>query len=100
MPGSTASRESEPGPSADAPYETKAEPLPKNLGEALAALREDTLFAEKFGDGFVDYYCRIKEAEIARFQDAGEGRRSGGHALGAEGIFRFLLMPIVEAMPP
>jgi len=58
----------EPGPSADTPYEMKADPLPKNLSEALAALREDKLFAEKFGAGFVDYYCRIKEAEIARFR--------------------------------
>lgn len=61
-------KKSEPGPSADTPYEMKADPLPRNLGEALAALREDTLFAEKFGAGFIDYYCRIKEAEIARFK--------------------------------
>ena len=31
-------------------------------------MREDKLFAEKFGAGFIDYYCRIKEAEIARFR--------------------------------
>jgi glutamine synthetase len=60
-------KKSDPGPSADAPYEMKADPLPKNLGEALNALRADTLFAEKFGAGFIDYYCRIKDAEIARF---------------------------------
>jgi glutamine synthetase len=61
-------KKAEPGPSADTPYETKADPLPKNLSEALVALREDKLFAEKFGAGFVDYYCKIKEAEIARFR--------------------------------
>jgi glutamine synthetase len=61
-------KKAEPGPSADTPYETKADPLPKNLSEALAALRQDKLFAEKFGAGFVDYYCKIKEAEIARFR--------------------------------
>ena len=33
-------RKLEPGPSADAPYEMKAEPLPKSLAEALAALDE------------------------------------------------------------
>ena len=31
----------DPGPSADTPYETKAQAVPKNLGEALAALRAD-----------------------------------------------------------
>ncbi len=59
---------SEPGPSADTPYEAMADLLPRNLSEALAALREDKLFADKFGTGFVDYYCKIKEAEIARFR--------------------------------
>ncbi|HET7197392.1 MAG TPA: glutamine synthetase family protein [Burkholderiales bacterium] len=54
-------------PCADAPYEAKAEPLPRTLGEALAALREDTALREGLGETFVDYYCRIKEAEIARF---------------------------------
>ena len=54
-------------PSADTPYEAKAEPLPHTLGEALAALREDAVLREGLGEAFVDYYCRIKEAEIARF---------------------------------
>jgi glutamine synthetase len=61
-------RKLDPGPSADTPYETKAEPLPASLGEALAALRDDACFRKGFGDGFVDYYLRIKQAEIARFQ--------------------------------
>ena len=56
-----------PGPSADTPYETKAEPLPKTLAEAIAALRADDCFRDGFGQGFIDYYARIKEAEIARF---------------------------------
>jgi glutamine synthetase len=58
----------DPGPSADTPYETKAQPLPKDLGEALAALRKSDLFKKSFGAGFVDYYARIKEAELARFK--------------------------------
>jgi glutamine synthetase len=58
----------DPGPSADAPYEAKAEPLPASLGEALDALRDNACFRAGFGDGFVDYYLRIKQAEIARFQ--------------------------------
>jgi glutamine synthetase len=54
-------------PCADTPYEAKAEMLPPTLGEALACLREDAVLNEGFGKTFIDYYCRIKEAEIARF---------------------------------
>jgi glutamine synthetase len=61
-------RKLDPGPSADAPYETQAEPLPKSLAEALAALREDACFRDGLGEGFVSYFARIKEHEIARFQ--------------------------------
>jgi glutamine synthetase len=53
--------------SADTPYEAKAEMLPATLAEALQCLREDRLLVDSFGRSFVDYYCRIKEAEIARF---------------------------------
>jgi glutamine synthetase len=58
----------DPGLSADTPYETKAQLLPKNLGEALAALRASEVFRKDFGESFVDYYAHIKEAEFARFQ--------------------------------
>jgi glutamine synthetase len=61
-------RKLDPGPCADAPYETPAPLLPKCLDEALAALREDRSFAEGFGQGFIDYYIRIKQFEIARHQ--------------------------------
>jgi glutamine synthetase len=61
-------RSLDPGPSADTPYETQAEMMPKNLGEALADLRHNACFRKAFGDGFVDYYIRIKDAEIARFR--------------------------------
>src|ERR1700688_1519097 len=57
----------DPGPSAATPYETKAPPLPKDLGEALAALRSSEVFGNAFGEAFVDYYAHIKEAELARF---------------------------------
>jgi glutamine synthetase len=57
----------DPGASADTPYETDAPALPKDLGEAIAALRGSELFAASFGAAFVDYYCRLKEAEFARF---------------------------------
>jgi glutamine synthetase len=54
-------------PSADTPYEAKADLLPRTLDEALEALRKDKALRAGFGETFVDYYCRIKEAEIARF---------------------------------
>ncbi len=57
----------DPGPSADTPYETKAALLPKDLGEAVAALRADDCFRAGFGGAFIDYYAHIKEAEFARF---------------------------------
>ena len=60
-----------PGPSADAPYRNSAEPLPASLEEALAALRQNPCFRAGFGDGFVDYYVKIKEAEIARCRKNG-----------------------------
>jgi glutamine synthetase len=58
----------DPGPSADTPYETKAELLPKSLREAVFALHDDPFFRGKFGAQFVDYYVHIKTAEIERFQ--------------------------------
>jgi glutamine synthetase len=58
----------DPGPSADTPYETKAPPLPKDLGEALAALRASEMFKKNFGGAFVDYFAHIKDAEFARFK--------------------------------
>jgi glutamine synthetase len=61
-------RKLDPGPSADTPYETKAALLPKSLGEAVAALKDDPFFRDAMGAGFVDYYTHIKTAEIDRFQ--------------------------------
>jgi glutamine synthetase len=58
----------DPGPPADAPYEVEAPHLPKSLDQALAALREDACLAAGFGRNFIDYYLRIKEAELARYQ--------------------------------
>lgn len=60
-------RHLDPGPSADAPYETAAEQLPRSLSDALAALRADDVLTKQLGQRFVDYYCHLKEAEISRF---------------------------------
>jgi glutamine synthetase len=54
-------------PSADTPYEAKAEKLPATLSEALACLAKDDVLQAGFGRPFIDYFSRIKEAEIARF---------------------------------
>jgi glutamine synthetase len=53
--------------SADTPYEARADMLPRTLEEALQHLRIDKALREGFGGVFLEYYCHIKEAEIARF---------------------------------
>ena len=58
----------DPGPSADTPYETKADLLPKSLREAVFALKDDPFFRNAMGSTMVDYYTHIKNAEIERFQ--------------------------------
>ena len=57
-----------PGLSADTPYETTADPLPKSLREAVFALKDDPFFRKALGETFIDYYVHIKNAEIERFQ--------------------------------
>jgi glutamine synthetase len=52
---------------ADTPYEAKAELLPRTLTEALEALRKDKVLRDGFGETYVDYYVRMKEAEVARY---------------------------------
>ena len=57
----------DPGPSADAPYDTPAEQLPRSLGDALACLRASEMLNRQMGEDFVRYLCHIKQAEIDRF---------------------------------
>ena len=61
-------RNLDPGPSADKPYETQAALLPRSLREALSALAENKVLRAGLGDFFVDYYLRLKQAEIDRFE--------------------------------
>jgi glutamine synthetase len=58
----------DPGAPVEAPYATPAPRLPRSLGEALAALKADACLVAGLGADVVDYFCRIKEAEIARFE--------------------------------
>ncbi len=57
----------DPGRCADTPYEAEAANLPRSLAEALTALRDDTCFRDRLGGFFVDYFIRLKQAEIERF---------------------------------
>jgi glutamine synthetase len=57
-------------PPSRSPYEEKAQMLPRSLAEALGHLKASRLLRESMGSAFVDYYCRIKEAEIERFKAA------------------------------
>jgi glutamine synthetase len=43
-------------------------PLPSDLASALAALQRDEVFAESFGQEFVDVYAALKNREISAFQ--------------------------------
>ncbi len=56
-----------PGPSADTPYETAAPMLPRSLEEALIALDASACLRQGLGDDFVDYWLRLKRAELDRF---------------------------------
>ena len=60
-------RKLDPGAPEATPYDSKAPLLPRSLDEALAALKADGALKEALGAAFVDYYCRIKEFELARF---------------------------------
>ena len=52
----------------DTPYdEYEAVSLPRNIIEAVTALRADEFFRDKLGPQFVEYFLHIKDEEIARF---------------------------------
>ncbi|WP_053076760.1 glutamine synthetase family protein [Caenimonas sp. SL110] len=57
-------------PATDSPYGADAARLPTSLGEALAAMRTDTAMTQGFGPAFIDYFDRIKQAELARWNEA------------------------------
>jgi glutamine synthetase len=57
----------DPGPPDATPYESQAEHLPATLAEALSSLKHDQVLRDGLGSAFIDYYCKIKEAEIARY---------------------------------
>ncbi|MBC7435785.1 MAG: glutamine synthetase [Bdellovibrionales bacterium] len=44
--------------------------IPTSLGEALAALQNDSALTGAFGAGFVDYLVRVKQSELSRYEAA------------------------------
>lgn len=70
----------DPGPVDDEPYAAERPLLPASLGDALDALERDTLYRERFGPVFVDYYLKLKRSELGRFtrwqQESGTAQRA------------------------
>ena len=57
----------DPGPASDAPYDDARPLLPRSLADALGALRGDACLRGAFGAFFIDYFVRLKQAEVDRF---------------------------------
>jgi glutamine synthetase len=57
----------EPPAAVDNPYDPGSRVLPANILEAIAELRQSTLFRRQLGDSFVDYLLTIKDFEVRRF---------------------------------
>jgi glutamine synthetase len=59
-----------PGDPTTNPYGAEADRLPASLMDAVAAFRADPVFAERMGQGFVDYVAQLKQSEIDRYLQA------------------------------
>ena len=57
----------DPGVPSDEAYTDEREAIPKNLQEAVDALRGSSMFQNKMGKLFVDYIIKMKESEISRY---------------------------------
>jgi glutamine synthetase len=57
-------------PATDAPYAGEGLLLPGGLDEALEALAADPVMCAGLSQSFVDYFVRIKQAELARYEAA------------------------------
>jgi glutamine synthetase len=52
----------------DAPYGDADVRLPTSLGEALQALQGDSTLVDAFGSAFIQYFTRIKQSELSRYE--------------------------------
>ncbi len=57
-------------PATDAPYGAQGAKLPTSLGEALEALQADAALTAGFGQSFINYFTRIKQADQQRWEQA------------------------------
>ncbi len=57
----------EPPPPVETPYDSKAEQLPGNLGEAIEAFAASAFYRAQLGGEFVDYLTTLKRAEWQRY---------------------------------
>lgn len=51
-------------------YQATARPLPRNLKDAVALLRQSERAKELLGEAFVDHYCRTREWEVRQYERA------------------------------
>ena len=59
-------------PATDSPYAAASTPLPTNLGDALDALKADTVLCQAFGDDLIKAFERVKRAEVDRYEQAAD----------------------------
>ena len=53
-----------------APYALTDNPLPCSLAAALYMLNSDLALSGAFGSDFIDYYTRVKQSELKRYEAA------------------------------
>ncbi|MFO1272486.1 MAG: glutamine synthetase family protein [Rubrivivax sp.] len=57
----------------ESPYGSEAKRLPSGLGDALAAMREDSVMVQGVGPALAEVFTRIKQSEIKRHAEATDG---------------------------
>lgn len=61
-------RASDPGPSASEPYAAERPMLPATIRDALESMNGSAFYREELGEVFCDYYAKMKQTEIERFE--------------------------------
>jgi glutamine synthetase len=63
-------RQLEPGPASEDPYAAQARRLPGSLGQALAALRQDSVLQQGLGETMATVFHAVKQHELERHAQA------------------------------